>query len=69
MIIDQHVAKIGRYEEFHPGGVFTLRKNYGRDISKYFIGAYKLVNTAEQKLLNRSATAVSQTNNMLVATL
>ena len=43
-IIDNHVVKIGEYEYFHPGGAFTLKKNYGRDITKFFNGAYKLCN-------------------------
>lgn len=40
-IIDNHIVEIGDYQQLHPGGIFVLKHNYGRDISKYFIGAYK----------------------------
>jgi cytochrome b involved in lipid metabolism len=29
---------MNRFEDFHPGGYFTLKKNYGRDITKFFNG-------------------------------
>jgi cytochrome b involved in lipid metabolism len=41
---------MGHFESFHPGGYFTLIKNYGRDITKYFNGAYKLVNNIEKEI-------------------
>lgn len=43
-IIDNMVVNIGDFEQFHPGGIFQLKKNYGRDITKFFNGAYKLCN-------------------------
>lgn len=46
---------LGHYDHWHPGGKFTLTKNYGRDISKYFYGGYMLVNSApKEKVKNHS---------------
>lgn len=72
--MDNQVVEIGEYDHFHPGGIFTLKKNYGRDISKFFIGAYKLVNddkdlTKSDPFWNHSAGAVTQVNSMFVASL
>jgi hypothetical protein len=39
------LTKYFHYDHFHPGGKFTLTKNFGRDISKYLYGGYKLVNS------------------------
>ena len=60
---------MGDYDHFHPGGRFTLKKNYGRDISKYFYGAYKLVNVPNEKIYNHSAGAVVMASSMIIATL
>jgi cytochrome b involved in lipid metabolism len=43
MVMDNCVLQMNMFENFHPGGVFTMQKNYGRDVTKYFNGAYKLV--------------------------
>jgi len=37
------VLDVDRYDGAHPGGKFVFTKNYGRDISKYMYGGYKLV--------------------------
>ena len=51
--------KLFHYDHFHPGGKFTLTKNFGRDISKYLYGGYKLVNSIEnEKAKNHSAAAI-----------
>lgn len=69
-ILDNQVVKVADYEHFHPGGIFTLKKNYGRDISKYFIGAYKLANQVDNEILwNHSAGAVTQVSGMCIANL
>jgi cytochrome b involved in lipid metabolism len=36
------VLDIYEFEKFHPGGKFVLQHNVGRDITKFFIGAYNL---------------------------
>ena len=66
-IIDNAVLKVGDYDHFHPGGRFTMKKNYGRDISKYFYGAYKLVNESNEKNYNHSAGAVLMASSMIIA--
>ena len=43
LVLDNQVLDIERYAGAHPGGKFVLTKNYGRDISKFFYGGYKLV--------------------------
>jgi|APDOM4702015073_1054812.scaffolds.fasta_scaffold677910_1 cytochrome b involved in lipid metabolism len=61
---------MGEFENFHPGGYFTLKKNYGRDITKYFNGAYKLVNhISNEKLYVHKADARLISNSMIFANL
>ena len=57
---------MGEYEKFHPGGKFTLSKNVGRDISKYFYGAYKLVNLPNEELHSHSPSAMAIANSMII---
>jgi cytochrome b involved in lipid metabolism len=38
------VLDVSRFMEEHPGGKFSLEHNIGRDISKFFYGAYQLEN-------------------------
>lgn len=44
VILDNLILDSNGYERIHPGGKFTLIKNFGRDISKFFYGGYVLVN-------------------------
>jgi hypothetical protein len=67
---NDNLPPIGHYDHFHPGGRFTLTKNFGRDISKYFYGGYVLVNSAEgEKVHNHSHTSMQVCNNMVIANL
>jgi len=43
VVLDNMVLDVDRYDGAHPGGKFVFTKNYGRDISKYMYGGYKLV--------------------------
>ena len=43
VVLDNQVLNLKSWESFHPGGKFVLMKNYGRDISKFWYGGYKLV--------------------------
>lgn len=43
VILDNLVLNLNGYERQHPGGKFTLIKNLGRDISKFYYGGYALV--------------------------
>lgn len=61
---------MGEFEDFHPGGYFTLKKNYGRDITKFFNGAYKLVNNIEkEKQYVHKADARLISNSLIIANL
>lgn len=52
---------------FHPGGKFTLRKNVGRDVTKFFNGAYRLVNGAKgDRQLTHSVSAQLIANSMTI---
>lgn len=41
-ILDDMVLDLSNFMDAHPGGVFVLAQNIGRDISKFFYGAYSL---------------------------
>ena len=47
VICDNLVLDVGTYEKFHPGGKFTLTKNYGRDIAKFYYGNYTLTSDSK----------------------
>jgi hypothetical protein len=47
----------------------VLLKNVGRDISKYFYGAYMLVNDPKEKLWNHSPGALLLANSQVIATI
>ena len=42
-ILDNLILNTNGYERIHPGGKFTLIKNFGRDVSKFYYGGYALV--------------------------
>jgi hypothetical protein len=67
VLLDNKVLELGQFPKFHPGGFFTLEKNVGRDVTKFFNGAYKLVasNTKEIQW-NHSARALSIANSMII---
>jgi len=52
------VLNVGWFEKIHPGGRFTLSRNYGRDISKFYYGGYVLVNGKGIKAYNHSRPAL-----------
>jgi len=41
-ILDNLVLNLSSYAHQHPGGAFLLQYTVGRDISKFFYGAYAL---------------------------
>jgi hypothetical protein len=43
VVLDNQVLDVEGFASTHPGGKFVFTKNYGRDISKFFYGGYKLV--------------------------
>ena len=40
VVCDNLVLRTGGYERIHPGGKFTIVKNFGRDIAKFYYGNY-----------------------------
>ena len=44
LVCDNLVLRTQGYEKIHPGGKFTIRKNFGRDIAKFYYGNYALTN-------------------------
>ena len=65
-VLDNQILDLEEYAKFHPGGRFTFNKNVGRDISKYFYGAYKLVNSPKEDLHNHSPSAMAIANSMII---
>jgi len=51
-VIDDLVVDMEKYLFYHPGGAFVLEHNTGRDISKYFHGAFALENMGKNKTHN-----------------
>jgi cytochrome b involved in lipid metabolism len=47
VILEDLVLDVSRFMEEHPGGRFSLEHNIGRDVTKFFIGAYSLENTSK----------------------
>ena len=48
-ILDNLILDTNGYERIHPGGKFRLIHNLGRDISKFFLGGYQLINVDKKK--------------------
>lgn len=69
VVLDNQILAIDDWEHFHPGGVFTLSKNYGRDITKYFNGSYKLVNIPNEVQYIHLADSRTIANSMVIANL
>lgn len=42
MILDDNILDVQSFQDYHPGGKFSLYHNIGRDISKFFYGGYSL---------------------------
>ncbi len=43
-MLNDLVLEMSSYTNSHPGGVFLIKKNIGRDIGKYFDGGYLMEN-------------------------
>jgi hypothetical protein len=69
VVFDQFVLNCGWFEKIHPGGRFTINKNYGRDISKFYYGGYVLVNGKGIRAYNHSPTALAMVESMVVGTM
>lgn len=42
VILDDMVLDVSKFQYNHPGGLFSIHHNVGRDISKFFYGGYSL---------------------------
>ena len=60
-ICDNLVLRTDGYERIHPGGKFTIVKNFGRDIAKFYYGNYSLTNDK----LSKPHTHTVQANQIL----
>ena len=69
VVFDQFILNVGWFEKIHPGGRFTLSKNYGRDISKFYYGGYVLVNGKGIMAYMHSAPALEVVKSMVVGTM
>ena len=69
MIYDNFVIDTKTYYEMHPGGKFNLLHNIGRDITKFFNGAYILVNDKKNKPHTHSAAALDIVKGMIIGVL
>lgn len=54
------------YERIHPGGKFTIVKNFGRDIAKFYYGNYSLTNGKLLKPHTHSQQANKILENMII---
>ena len=68
-VMDNAVLDIKDYDEVHPGGKFVLYRNLGRDITKFFYGAYMLVNDPTEVFWNHSPGATLIANSQVIATI
>ena len=66
VICDNLVLRTSGYERIHPGGKFTIRKNFGRDIAKFYYGNYALTNGKLTKAHTHSRQANLILENMIV---
>ena len=69
VIFDNLVLDLNGFERIHPGGKFNLLHNLGRDISKFFNGGYKLVNSSSKKPHTHSKAALDIVKTMIVGVL
>ena len=66
VICDNLVLRTEGYEKIHPGGKFTIRKNFGRDIAKFYYGNYALTNGRITKPHTHTGQANLILRNMIV---
>lgn len=69
VIYDNLVLDTADYYHMHPGGKFNILHNIGRDITKFFNGAYILVNDKKNKPYTHSAAALDIVKSMIIGDL
>ena len=66
VICDNLVLRTEGYERIHPGGKFTITKNFGRDIAKFYYGNYSLTNGQLTKPYTHSGQANRILQDMII---
>ena len=66
VICDNLVLRTSGYERIHPGGKFTIVKNFGRDIAKFYYGNYALTNGKLTKPHTHSGQANAILESMII---
>lgn len=66
VICDNLVLRTDGYERIHPGGKFVIRKNFGRDIAKFYYGNYSLTNGKLTKPYTHSGLANQVLEGMII---
>ena len=67
MLVDDLVLDVSGFMEDHPGGRFSIEHNIGRDVSKFFYGAYSLESKVDPHTHTNDARRIL--NELVVATL
>lgn len=44
VILDDMILDVEKYKHVHPGALFSIENNIGRDISKFYYGGYSMEN-------------------------
>lgn len=68
VILDDYILDVANFLTLHPGGLFSLSKNIGRDVSKFFHGGYALENTEKSKInpISHSNDARKLANSLII---
>lgn len=68
-MLDDLVLDVRSFLNSHPGGKFALKHNIGRDVSKFFHGAYSLENISKVNPHAHSSLARKIANKLAIARL
>ena len=66
IICDNLVLRTAGYDKIHPGGKFTITKNFGRDMAKFYYGNYSLTIGNKSRPHTHSGQANLIVKNMIV---
>lgn len=69
VIVDDLVLDVSKFLDNHPGGKFSLERNIGRDVSKFFYGGYALEHSGGMQPHTHSNNARRSLNTLVVATI
>ncbi|CDW77349.1 cytochrome b5-like heme steroid binding domain containing protein [Stylonychia lemnae] len=66
VLLNDMVLNVSKYQFNHPGGKFVIAQNVGRDITKFFYGAYQMENYGNQKPYFHSNVARAIVNELMM---